>query len=163
MKAAIARQTVPAPDGSAPGTPPTRPLAGLTTRSAEDFAIASIDACAVLGEVLTFYAERIANEGYLRTATERRSVLELAREIGYELNPGVAGSAYLASPRAEPFVPPGGPATPQPPKPQPALPAQPVSLPSPTMVRIPAGSKVQSVPGQGQLPQTFETTADLVA
>ena len=43
-----------------------------------------------------FYQERIANEGFLRTATERRSILELARLIGYELNPGVAASAYLA-------------------------------------------------------------------
>ncbi len=36
---------------------------------------------AALADVLTFYQERIANEGYLRTATERRSILELAREI----------------------------------------------------------------------------------
>ncbi len=37
-----------------------------------------------------------ANEGYLRTATERRSVIELARLIGYALRPGVASSVYLA-------------------------------------------------------------------
>ena len=47
-------------------------------------------ACACVADVLGFYQERIANEGYLRTATERRSVLELARTIGYELKPGVA-------------------------------------------------------------------------
>ena len=46
--------------------------------------------------MLTFYQERIANEGYLRTAAERRSVLELARAIGYELNPGVAAGTFLA-------------------------------------------------------------------
>jgi len=46
--------------------------------------------------VLTFYQERIANEGYLGTATERRSILELARLVGYELRPGVAASVYLA-------------------------------------------------------------------
>ena len=49
-------------------------------------------------DVLTFYQERIANEGYLRTATERRSMLELARAIGYELSPGVAASTYWPSP-----------------------------------------------------------------
>ena len=61
----------------------------------DDPAIALLDAWAVAGDVLTFYQERIANEGFLRTATERRSVLELARAIGYELNPGVAASTHL--------------------------------------------------------------------
>ena len=46
--------------------------------------------------MLTFYQERIANEGYLRTATERRSILELARLIGYRLRPGVSASVFLA-------------------------------------------------------------------
>jgi len=46
--------------------------------------------------VLTFYQERVANEGYLRTATERRSILELARLVGYELAPGVAASTFLS-------------------------------------------------------------------
>ena len=49
-------------------------------------------AFAVLLDVLTFYQERIANEAYLRTAIERRSVVELARLIGYQLSPGVAAS-----------------------------------------------------------------------
>ena len=53
-------------------------LAGLTTREGSDPSIALLDAWAVVADVLTFYQERIANEGYLRTATERRSVLELA-------------------------------------------------------------------------------------
>src|SRR5262245_45214055 len=75
--------------------PKTRPLKDLT-RSADDFSIALLDAWSVVADVLTFYQERIANEGFLRTATERRSVLELARAIGYELRPGVAASAFLA-------------------------------------------------------------------
>ena len=65
-------------------------IPALTTRADDDPAIALLDATAVLLDVLTFYQERIANEGYLRTATERMSVLELARAIGYELKPGVA-------------------------------------------------------------------------
>src|SRR5436190_11656542 len=64
------------------------PLRPLTTRAKDDPSIALLDAWAVVAEVLTFYQERIANEGFLRTATERRSILELAREIGYELAPG---------------------------------------------------------------------------
>ena len=71
-------------------------LAGLRTREQDDPAMALLDAWAVGADVLSFYTERIANEGYLRTATERRSVLELARLLDYRLRPGVAASVYLA-------------------------------------------------------------------
>jgi hypothetical protein len=70
--------------------------AGLKTRQDDDFSIALTDAWAVVADVLTFYQERIANESYVRTATERRSLLELARLIGYEPGPGVAATVYLA-------------------------------------------------------------------
>ena len=43
-----------------------------------DLAIAILDAWATVAYILTFYQERIANEGFLRTATERMSILELA-------------------------------------------------------------------------------------
>ena len=62
-----------------------RPLQGLTTRDPADPTMALLDAWATLADVLTFYQQRIANEAYLRTATERRSVLELARLVGYTL------------------------------------------------------------------------------
>lgn len=114
------------------------PLARLTTRATEDLTIALMDAWAMVLDVLSFYQERIANEGYLRTATERRSVLELARTIGYELRPGVAALAYLAYTVEEA---PG----------------------SPTLAVIAKGSQVQSVPGHDQRPQTFETSADFTA
>ena len=117
---------------------PPRPLAALTSRSPDDPTVAMLDACAVVGDILTFYQERIANEGYLRTATERRSVLELARAIGYELSPGVAASVYLAF-RVEDA--PG----------------------APLVSDIAAGWQVQSVPPQGKLPQVFETSAPLTA
>src|SRR4030095_4107930 len=71
-------------------------LAGLTTRADGDFTIALCDALATTLDVLAFYQERIANENYLRTATERRSILELSPLIGYELAPGVAASTFLA-------------------------------------------------------------------
>src|SRR5205823_7044612 len=99
-------------DGSAVGA---ASLAALTTRSATDPAIAMLDAWAVVADVLTFYQERIANEGYLRTATERRSVLELARLVGYAPRPGVASSVYLAytlEEKIKPLVAPGSPVTP---------------------------------------------------
>src|SRR5687768_7905181 len=71
-------------------------LAGLKTRESDDPSIAFLDACAAADDVLTFYQERIANEAYLRTATERLSLVHLARLIGYEPRPGVAASTYLA-------------------------------------------------------------------
>ncbi len=115
------------------------PLAALNQDIHDDWAIALIHAWAVVADVLTFYQERITNEGYLRTATEYRSVLELARTIGYELGPGLAAGTHLAftvlTMRDEP----------------------------PRQVFIPQGCAVQSVPGQNQLPQTFETSADFNA
>jgi hypothetical protein len=81
-----------------------QPLSALTTRDLDDPAIAMLDAWAVALDVLSFYQERIANEGYLRTSTERRSIVELARAIGYELRPGLAaspGSLTSATARSE--------------------------------------------------------------
>ena len=114
------------------------PLADLSTREADDPSIALLDAWAVVGHVLTFYQERIANEGFLRTATERRSIRELAALIGYQLGPGVAASAHLAF-------------------------QVDAATGAPTSAQIPGGMRVQSVPGQGELPQTFETSEAITA
>lgn len=73
-------------------------LAGLRTRELDDASMAILDAWAVGADVLSFYQERIANEGFLRTATERRSVHELARLVDYRLRPGVSASVYLVTP-----------------------------------------------------------------
>ena len=74
----------------------------LTARAPDDPDHRAARRLGDVADVLTFYQERIANEGYLRTATERRSVLELAREIGYELSPGVAAGTELAFYRSRP-------------------------------------------------------------
>jgi hypothetical protein len=94
MLAALPRQEVPEP--RIEGAPPHTPLRALTTRRLDDPSIALLDAWAAALDVLSFYQERIANEGYLGTATERLSVRELARAIGYELAPGVAAETRLA-------------------------------------------------------------------
>jgi photosystem II stability/assembly factor-like uncharacterized protein len=123
---------------STPGEAGAQPLAALTTRDSDDPAIALLDAWAVTLDVLTFYQERIANEGYLRTATERRSIQELTRAIGYELRPGLAASVSLAfTVEATPGAP--GPLT------------------------LAEGLRVQSLPGQDQLPQRFETVETITA
>jgi predicted phage baseplate assembly protein len=130
-------------------------LAGFTTRDNDDFSIALLDAWATVGDVLTFYQERIANEAYLRTATERLSVLELARLINYELRPGVAAGTYLAftieeAPGAAGQVLAVGTSAQIAPEPLPPI-------------TICAGAKVQSIPGPGEQAQTFETVAAITA
>jgi predicted phage baseplate assembly protein len=113
-------------------------LRGLTSRENSDFTIAFLDVCAIGADVLTFYQERIANEPYLRTATERLSILQLSRLIGYELRPGVAASNYLA------FTVEDAPGSPQ-------------------RATIDIGAKVQSTPNPGEQPQLFETIEKLEA
>ena len=108
---------------------------GLTTRESSDASIALMDALAASLDVLSFYTERAANEHYLRTATERLSLIEMARLIGYRPAPGVAASTHLAFTLQN----------------IPGAPAEPIT--------IPVGTRVQSVPGQDEKPQVFETVA----
>ena len=115
----------------------------LKTRNTDDFSIALLDASAVVFDILTFYQERLANESYLRTATQLRSLTELARLIGYQPAPGVAGETYLAFTL----------------KAATGLPANPGT----TAITIPTGTQVQSVPAQNQTAQSFETSADILA
>jgi hypothetical protein len=110
-----------------------RPLQDLRIRDESDPSIALMDAWATVADVLTFYQERIANEGYLRTATERYSVMELAGQIGYTLKPGVAASVSLALEVEKGY----------------SLKIQPYEL------------KAQTVPDPGELPQTFENTEEI--
>ena len=113
-------------------------LQALKTRAEDDFTIAVTDALATTLDVLTFYQERIANESYLRTATERLSVLHLARLLGYELRPGVAASTSLAFTLDE-------------------------TAGAPEVITLAPGLKVQSIPGPDEQPQTFETVEPIEA
>src|SRR3546814_1882458 len=71
-------------------------LSDLTTRESDDYAITILELWAAVGDVLTFYQERTANEFFLRTARERDSVLRLARLLDYRLRAGLATTASLA-------------------------------------------------------------------
>jgi hypothetical protein len=108
-------------------------LAALTSREDSDFTLALADALACSLDVLTFYTERYAQEHYLRTATERLSVGQMARLIGYRPAPGVAASTHLAFTLQS----------------APGAPAEPIT--------VPVATRVQSVPGQNEQAQTFET------
>jgi uncharacterized phage protein gp47/JayE len=109
-------------------------LHGLRTRATDDLSIALLEGWATLADLLTFYTERIAQEGYLRTATERRSLTELAALVGYRPRPGLAATAYFA-----------------------------YTVAPDTVVQIPPGTRAQSVPKPGDLPATFETSEPLEA
>ena len=128
--AASAATTVAAPASPAP-------LRALTTRRPDDPSIALLDAWAVVGDVLTFYQERWANEGYLRTATERLSVMNLARLVGYRARPGLSASVYLSFTLEDSFT---------------------------EETTIPAGTKAQSQPaGEEEKAQVFETAETITA
>ncbi|GAA2929301.1 MULTISPECIES: putative baseplate assembly protein [Streptomyces] len=112
----------------------------LTVRTPDDPAIGLLDATAVLGDLLTFHSERIADEAYIRTADEHRSLVLLGRLVGHRPRPGVAAATHLAytlerDPRAE---------------------AQ--------NVLIPRGARSHSVPASAdEASLTFETARDLTA
>lgn len=137
MKAALSRRGSPI-------------LGRLTSDTGDDPAVALLGAWATVADLLTFYQERIANEGYLRTAAEHRSLVELARLVGYVPRPGVAASVHLAYTleSAAPSLPDQG------------RTASAMKEPS---VTIPVGARVQTIPGPGELPQTFETAEELEA
>ena len=126
-------------DGTrSPATLESQRLRGLAHATTDDPVAALLDAWAVTVDTVCFYNERIATEGFLRTATEHRSLRELARSLGYELSPGVAAEIDLVfSVETTPGA---------------HDPAQ-----------VPAGTPAQSVPGAHELPQTFETKDDLEA
>jgi hypothetical protein len=109
-------------------------LAGLRTRLSDDYTVTVAELWAAVADVLTFYQERIANEAFLRTARERDSVLRLVRLLDYHLRPGAAATTQLA-----------------------------FTLEAGASLVIPAGLKVQSVPGEGEKPQKFETLEELAA
>jgi hypothetical protein len=122
-------------------------LAGLRTRDADDYTLGLLDAVSCAADVLTFYQERLVNESYLRTATERVSLQEMAKLIGYRLRPGVAAETRLAFALEPPKLPP------------PTLAPDPGAFITgiPTALTLASGLKVQSVPGPDETPQTFET------
>jgi uncharacterized phage protein gp47/JayE len=110
------------------------PLGRWTARQPDDYGIALLELWAVLGDILTFYQERIANEAYLRTARQRDSIRRLAAMLDYRLDPGVAAATVLA-----------------------------YTLDAGATVQVPVGLRAQSVPGQDETPQVFETVEAITA
>ncbi len=101
----------------------------LTSRSSDDYGVAMLELWAYVCDVLTFYQQAIANEAYVRTATQQSSVAALAALLGYRPAPAIAASVYLA-----------------------------FSAANNATALLPASLQTQSTPGAGQTAVIFETT-----
>jgi photosystem II stability/assembly factor-like uncharacterized protein len=145
----LAAWVPPPPSGNAASPfhrqrPAQAPLRGLVPRSiaqgplaASDFTHGLLDAWATVAAVLSFYQERIREEGYLLTATEEFSVHELVGALGVVPGPALAARVDLCFTTSDK---PGAPDT----------------------LELPRGLAVQSLPAPESLPQIFETSAPLL-
>lgn len=111
-------------------------LARLNQDADNDWSIALLHAWSIVTDVLGFYQERITNEGYIRTASERRSVLALARALGYDWRPALAANADLA------------------------LTVAPNDQGQSQSVKMEKGSAIQTTPAEGKQPLIFETSTE---
>ena len=112
----------------------TNPFAAWHEGIDGDYQTMFVELWAYLSDILTFYQERIANEAYLPTATQRDSLLRLAQLINYRPNPGSGASALLA-----------------------------FTVEKKKLVAIPAGFRVGSKPAPGKPAVVFEASQAISA
>ena len=106
-----------------------------TNRSKNDFGVMFIEEFAYLGDVLSYYTDRLADEAYLSTARNRSSLLNIAEMLGYRPDNGQPSKVQLTL----------------------------GVLPGTGRVRIPAGSQFSSSAVEGDVTSLviFETDSDL--
>jgi hypothetical protein len=92
-----------------------------------DLGLQLLEWWAYLSDILTFYNERIANQAYLRTADLPESVRQLIRILGYRPRPGIGATGFVS-----------------------AL----INTPAPLTLQ--QGFQIESKPGPGKQPQSFE-------
>jgi hypothetical protein len=63
--------------------------------SEADFGNVLLELFAHMGDILSYYQDRVANESFLGTAQERRSIIQHLRLIGYTLSTAAPASATL--------------------------------------------------------------------
>lgn len=66
-----------------------------TSRDATDFGIVLIEMFAYMGDLLNYYIDRAANENFLSTATQRDTVLNIARLLNYAPTEAQAATATV--------------------------------------------------------------------
>ncbi|HEY0480557.1 MAG TPA: baseplate J/gp47 family protein [Kofleriaceae bacterium] len=106
-------------------------LAAWRARSGDDLGLLLVDAWAYICDVLAFYDQVLANEGFLGTAQLPVSLRRQVALIGYRPRPAIAASARLA-----------------------------VLLDGRRPIAVPAGTAFRSGAFGAEPPQVFETTAD---
>ena len=106
----------------------------LTSRSSDDYGVAMLELWAYVCDILTFYQQAIANEAYLRTATQPSSLSRLANLLGYRPAPAIGASVNLA-----------------------------LLVSKGATAIVPTGLQSQSVPDLGKQPAIFETSSSLTA
>jgi hypothetical protein len=106
-----------------------------TSRSPNDFGVVLIEEFAYMGDGLSYYIDRVANEAFLPTATQRSSLLNIAAMLDYRPDSGQPSTVPLT-----------------------------ISVvPGTGVVRIPAGSQFSSASAHPEVAPViiFETTQDL--
>lgn len=66
-----------------------------TARQTGDFGVLMVDLMCYIGDILSYYEDRIAAEAYLATATQTTNVLLLAQLLGYTPSPALAASGTV--------------------------------------------------------------------
>jgi hypothetical protein len=82
--------------GVASSPPVPGPFANWREGAEGDYHTVFVELWAYLADILTFYQERIANEAYIGTATQRDSSRLLAQLINYRPSPGAGASGLVA-------------------------------------------------------------------
>jgi hypothetical protein len=66
-----------------------------TSRDPADFGMTMVDLFSYMGDLLNFYIDRATNEGFLATASQRDSILQIAAMLGYSPTGTTAASATV--------------------------------------------------------------------
>lgn len=106
-----------------------------TSRTSNDFGVVMIEEFAALGDMLSYYTDRLADEAYLSTARNRSSILNISETLNYRPDNGQPSRVDITV----------------------------GVLPGSGRVRVPAGSQFSSAAVDGDLTSLiiFETDTDL--
>ncbi|MEV6309999.1 baseplate J/gp47 family protein [Streptomyces sp. NPDC051840] len=74
----------------------TQLLPEWTSRSPADFGVVMVELFAYMGDIISFYQDRIADEAFLATATQRSSVIAIAQQLGYQPQTAIPATGQVA-------------------------------------------------------------------
>jgi hypothetical protein len=72
-----------------------RKLPNWTDFSSSDAGITLIELFSYMGDILSYYQDRIANEVYLPTATQRKSIIDITKLIDYQMKPDIPSKSKV--------------------------------------------------------------------